>query len=113
MQTRMVQWLRSICVLVLLGGGLYFLTGCSGIDETQNDLVYYHYDYYPDWNVYYYTTGHIYYWSVDGDWYAGERLPGRYQGTPPRTEHLLLRTPEPWVEHPGQGGDLRNGEDRN
>ena len=101
---------QSVCALVLLFGGLLLSPGCAGVSSGYSDVLYYQYDYYPDWNVYYYTADHIYYWSENGNWYAGERLPSRYHGTPPRVQHLVLRTPEPWNENQGQGGNLSNGE---
>ena len=98
MKTRMVKGLQYVCAGVLLGSGLLFSTGCVGVATPSGGVVYYDYDYYPDWDVYYYPAGHVYYWHRGGFWHHGPDLPGWYHGAPAHIEHFRGHTTRPWNE---------------
>jgi hypothetical protein len=96
----MHKWLRIMSVSVALAGGVIWSAGCAGPGyDGGGGVVYYNYDYYPDWDVYYYPQGRIYYWNEGGHWRSGAALPPRYDIQSRPHENLQLHTQQPWTEH--------------
>jgi hypothetical protein len=93
----MKNWLPGIGAGVLLSG-LILSAGCAS-EGYYAGGAYYDYDYYPDWGIYYYPRGHVYYWNDEGRWHSGERLPEHYDLHEHHSERLHLRSQQPWTEH--------------
>jgi hypothetical protein len=57
----------------------------------------YVYDYYPDTEVYFATSRHLYYWHEGNDWRSGRAAPPRFE----LHSHvrLNLASPEPYRHH--------------
>jgi hypothetical protein len=58
--------------------------------------VYYDYEFYPDWNVYYYPAGETYYWAENGHWRSSHQLPPRYTIGQARHERVHSPSQQPW-----------------
>ena len=93
----MKKRLQGIGAGLLLGGALLFSAGCAGVGYAGGG--YYDYDYYPDWDVYFYPQGHLYYWNEAGHWRSGAHLPEHYALRGHHSEHFRGRTQQPWTEH--------------
>jgi len=101
----MKKILREICIAALLAAGPLISAGCFSVTRENRD-VYYDYDYYPEYDVYYDTEEHLYYWREDGHWVSGPVLPPRYVVREHHYRHIHVRNRHPWedhpVEHPGE-----------
>jgi len=92
-------WLRKACIGIAAGMWLALSTGCVGVAYPGGAAVYYDYDYYPGWNIYFYPAGHIYYWNEGGHWRSGAHLPPAYHLNGQSHEQLRLHSRQPWTEH--------------
>jgi hypothetical protein len=100
---------RAITAL-LAGVALSFLTGCVADVYGTAGPVAYDYDYYPDWDIYFYPQGRIYYWNNGGHWRSGRELPPRYRLHEETREHLQLHSRQPWTEHAPERPELQHHE---
>jgi hypothetical protein len=92
-------WSALAVSIVALG----LISGCytySGTDYGYRAPAgAYTYDYYPDCEVYYGVSSRLYFWSADGVWCHGPRLPGTIVIRPERRVVVRLDTAEPYRHH--------------
>jgi hypothetical protein len=104
MKTRVIQMrVRKAWVGLLVGIAALLSGGCTGVVYTEpGPGGYYYYDYYPGLDVYFYPEAHVYYWSDEGHWHSGGRLPRRYDLHREYHERLRLHSREPWKAYHGE-----------
>jgi hypothetical protein len=82
---------------------LGLITGCYTYSGTEYDYRSpagaYTYDYYPDCEVYYDVSTRVYFWSADGVWCHGPKLPRTIVIRPERRVVVRLDTAEPYRHH--------------
>jgi len=75
----------------------------SGGDGDEDSLVVgrmmFHYDYYPDVDVYFDTIRHLYFYKDGGKWLMSVALPTLYQKNAGSSVRLKLKTDRPFTQH--------------
>ena len=100
---RLQQWSLGIALILGLGAFTMVAPPVSAanvivhIDAGAPPNTVYHYTYYPDEEVYFDPAANVYWWSVDGEWRSGPRVPeGIVLGA---SVNLDVDGREPWRHH--------------
>ena len=89
---------KSIKLLLAATFSIFLLSACDEIivrDHHYHD-DYYHYNYYPDLQVYYDTRRGLYFYHYDGRWISRRHLPRHYRLGRHRYHRLRMRHARPW-----------------
>jgi hypothetical protein len=68
-------------------------------DEMVLGRTMFHYDYYPDPEVYFDTIRHLYFYRDGGSWTMSVALPSSYRKNLGTSVRLKLKSPSPYERH--------------